>query len=191
MFLKPILDSNVAGQGYYYLLASPIPQWDKYKEEITQLSIEKHLENYDPDFGFNVRLHKNAHPIIPVLYKEFEELCRFNFDNIAIDPRNPGDLWAYVQNKEHYNSVWHNHKRTATINAVWYPKLPDSSAKLEVRDGEGTIPLNIQEGFIYVFPYWMDHRPLPNKTVNDWRVSINIELLTNTRVIHKESRVMW
>ena len=32
--------------------------------------------------------------------------------------------WIYVQNKKHFNSVWHTHVNTSTVNAVYYIDPP-------------------------------------------------------------------
>ena len=40
------------------------------------------------------------------------------------DPFAPVKTWIYVQNKEHFNSVWHTHVNTSSVNAVYYIDPP-------------------------------------------------------------------
>ena len=40
--------------------------------------------------------------------------------------------WIYVQNNQYYNSVWHNHVTTSTINAVYYINPPEVGGELEL-----------------------------------------------------------
>ena len=51
--------------------------------------------------------------------------------------------------------------------------------------------LPIKEGYIYFWPHWLDHKPNPQKNSNEWRVSINLELLTTSRPIVKNTNCMW
>ena len=43
---------------------------------------------------------------------------------------------------------------------------------------------------IYIFPYWMDHRPLPQKD-SEWRISVNVEYKCNMRPIVRDTGAMW
>lgn len=100
--------------------------------------------------------------------------------------------WIYCQNDKLFNSVWHSHIDTSTINAVFYidPPEPEEGGGLELRFLEQSIKVPVQKNMIYMFPYWMDHRPLP-QTSKNWRVSVNVEYMTNTRPVVKESGVLW
>jgi len=190
--LKPVLyDNNINNQSYNYFFQYEIKEWDQYKDEVSQFAIETFQKNYNPTFGYNVLLDPKLNPTIATIYNDFLTICKRNFDNLQIVPNNKAVCWAYVQNKEKFNSVWHNHKRTASINAVWYPKVPDPTGTLSIRDGEGVTDIAVQEGYIYFWPYWMDHKPNAQKNSNDWRVSVNIELFTSTRPVHKETNTIW
>jgi hypothetical protein len=100
--------------------------------------------------------------------------------------------WIYCQNDKFFNSVWHSHIDTSTVNAVFYidPPEPEEGGGLELRFLEQSIKVPVQKNMIYMFPYWMDHRPLP-QTSKNWRVSVNVEYMTNTRPVVKESGVIW
>ena len=100
--------------------------------------------------------------------------------------------WIYCQNDKFFNSVWHSHIDTSTVNAVFYidPPEAEEGGGLELRFLEQSIKVPVQKNMIYMFPYWMDHRPLP-QTSPAWRISVNVEYMTNTRPVVKESGVIW
>lgn len=193
--LQPVLQSNQTQNPYYYFLEAPIRQWDQYKKEVVDFAVTTFKRDFDPSFGYNVMLAPEKFPLIDKLYDDFVQICHRNFTNLQLAPRNKKVMWAYVQNKERFNSVWHNHKHSTTINAVWYPSIPDPTGTLAIRDGEGVSNMPVKEGYIYFWPYWMDHKPNPQLHSNEYRVSINIELLAVTRpiVTHNgaSTGVMW
>lgn len=190
--LTPVLhDNKNPNSSYNYFMQYEIKEWDQYKEEVSTFAIDSFQKNYDPNFGYNVLLDPRLNTTISKIYNDFLKICEMSFDNLQVSPNNKSVCWAYVQNKEKFNSVWHNHKRTTSVNAVWYPKVPDSTGTLSIRDGEGVTEIQIREGFVYFWPYWLDHKPNPQKHSNDWRVSINIELLTLSRPILKNTNTLW
>jgi len=189
--LRPLLSDNISSNSYGFFLGARIPEWDTYKNDIVEFAVKTFKKDYNPTNGYNVLLDPNKLNIINTIYDDFLKICFHNFNNINVLPRNKKVMWAYVQNKERYNSVWHNHKNTTTINAVWYPSVPDESGTLAIRDGEGIGNIPVKEGWIYFWPYWMDHKPNPQKHSMDWRVSINIELISDTRPYFKPTNTLW
>ena len=193
LYLEPTLRNNLNNNSpYLYFLKARIPQWDAYKEEVTRFSIDTFKKNYNPQLGYNVELKSS---LVSTIYNDFLNICGLNFDNVIIHQKNKQTMWAYVQNCEIGNSIWHNHKNSTTINAVWYPSVPDKTGTLSIRDGAGETEIEVEEGYIYFWPYWMDHKPNLQKHSKDWRVSINIELLTTTRpmvkINNQKTNVMW
>ena len=176
---------------YGYFLYTEATEINQYKQEIAEYAIKTFQSDFDLQFGYNVRLDPHKFPLIKEIYAYFFKMCVNNFDNVIVDQRNREIAWTYVQNKETSSNVWHNHKRTTTINAVWYPKIPDPTGTLAIREGEAVDEIQVKEGFIYFFPYWLDHKPMPQKNSDDWRVSINLELLTVTRPLYPPTQTLW
>jgi hypothetical protein len=106
-------------------------------------------------------------------------------DNYSVDPRMQDlSLNVYVQNKEHSNSLWHDHVFSATINAVFYLNLPKVGGGLQfIYQGE-QLTLQPKINKIYLFPYWLQHRPLPQED-NDYRICFNLQYMCKTRPAHK------
>jgi hypothetical protein len=46
------------------------------------------------------------------------------------------------------------------------------------------------EGWLYVFPRWLAHRPMPQRSPA-YRVSLNVELITHEHTIVRESGRRW
>ena len=93
---------------------------------------------------------------------------------------------AYVSyGKKRYDSYWHNHCNSATINGVYYVKVPDSNGVLGLLwdDGEER-KLKPLEKNLYLMPGWLSHKPYPCDN-EDPRISINMEFLSETRAILK------
>ena len=98
--------------------------------------------------------------------------------------------WIYVQNKKHFKSVWHTHVKTSTVNAVYYIDPPKKGGGLNLRFSGREIVIHPDINQLYLFPYWMEHRPLPQDE-DDWRISVNIEYLCSQRAEVKKTGILW
>ena len=98
--------------------------------------------------------------------------------------------WIYAQNYQYRHSVWHTHIKTSSVNAVFYIDPPKIGGGLNLRlDGVEHI-IHPEPNLIYIFPYWMEHRPLPQEDA-DWRISVNIEYMCDRRPVVKETGTIW
>lgn len=88
------------------------------------------------------------------------------------------DVWAYVSNKDHYDSVIHNHANTANINGVYYLNVPNArGGELEFYD-EFKNQLTIIKpctNDLLIFDGKLNHRPLPCNS-DEYRIALNIEI---------------
>ena len=102
----------------------------------------------------------------------------------------PVKTWIYVQNKERFNSVWHTHVNTSSVNAVFYIDPPKKGGGLNLRLNGKEVVIYPAVNKLYMFPYWMEHRPLPQDD-DDWRISVNIEYFCAQRPVVKETGTIW
>ena len=119
----------------------------------------------------------------------FVNTCHSLFDGLVMEKpkyREFSDGCAYVSNKSRYDSLWHQHLLTSTINGVYYARVPDDMGSLSIIDPEDAMEKKIipLEKHLYLLPGWMLHKPNP-PTSEEFRVSINIEYLSLKRPILK------
>jgi hypothetical protein len=154
-------------------------------EKLTKQAIEQFKKPKEGSGGFNINL--NSSPETKKLFFLFEDICKKLFNNITSQKLKPGNIVsAYVQNKDKYDSVWHNHVNHCTVNGVYYSSVPDNTGTLSIIDGGGIEKeILVEENYIYLFPGWMLHKPNPQKNSLQYRVSLNLEWLCFTRPILK------
>ena len=121
-----------------------------------------------------------------IICNKFINLIKDNFDNLdhQINEVMP---WIYVQNNIHYKSEWHNHDRTSTINAVFYIDPPKDGGELCISYPPvlgNVVMVKPEVNKIYIFPYWLYHKPMPQKD-SHWRISVNLEYHCSPRPIIK------
>ena len=171
-----------------FLLETTIVSFDQQnRREIAEYAVDQFNEKDTPGRGgYNVHLDKT--PDLDKLWRIFMRLCDTYFTNLdVIYDDKYSEAWAYVQNKERYSSVWHSHISSASINAVYYASVPDSTGTLSLLFPDGQeYELDAVEGNMIIFPGWLIHKPNPQKNSMIPRVSINIELLTSSRPILKD-----
>ena len=73
---------------------------------------------------------------------------------------------------------------SSTINAVFYLSLPKDGGGIQfIYQGEH-LTLQPQINKIYLFPYWLQHRPLPQEDA-DYRICFNLQYMCKMRPVHK------
>jgi len=122
-----------------------------------------------------------------VVTKKFVDVVQTLFD--ITPPLNSIKTWIYVQNSKDYNSVWHNHIRTASLNGTFYINLPKVGGKLEIFEG-GSTQIDLEPKTLYLFPGWMYHRPLP-QIDEEYRVCVNVEYYTDVRPLCNVTNLRW
>ena len=113
----------------------------------------------------------------------------------SVSPRmNYPNIGVYVQDKDNYISVSHNHQIDQTISSVIYLNPPKSSEGGKIRFHQqvysSSFDLSPQPGKIYLFPSWVYHYPLP-QTTNTPRICINSGYLCSKRPTHKLTGDLW
>ena len=99
----------------------------------------------------------------------------------------------YYQDKETFQSVFHNHYDDLTLTATTYIDPLDSDEGGEIQfysHQHNIISISPEIDCIYFFPGWLLHRPLPQNT-NKKRICINWGVDCNNRPIHKLTGDRW
>ena len=162
-------------------------------DELNQAHKSKMIEKFkhdkiDNDFekGYNTLYDDPAYTSI--ISRGFLELIDREFT--VSDSVNPIRTWIYVQNNIRSNNVWHNHVNTSTINAVFYIDPPQEGGELQLLLNNTIHSVKPEKNKIYIFPYWMDHRP-SSQVDPEWRISVNIEYMCLKRPILKKHNILW
>ena len=152
------------------------------KAGLMEVVLENRQRNRRMEAGFNFLIDRDYRHFFAILYNKFLK-CAFEiFPGIRLLPTNSANVWSYVSNGDDHapDDFFHNHLRSATINAVYYLNVP-SSATLE----NGSISFLLRDNtFAYkpnnfdllLFPSYLDHK-ISYLDDSDYRVSINMEIL--------------
>ena len=165
---------------------NPMTDVLKSKYEVKSLIFEDLIS-----FCYEGKTHYSEHSILIWKYKSnyLSSALVTRLINVS-EKLNPIQTWIYVQNNRHTNNVWHNHVNTSSVNAVYYIDPPSEGGGLQLTLGGRDHTIKPEINKLYLFPYWMEHRPLPQES-KDWRVSVNIEYLCLHRPIYKILDVLW
>lgn len=150
---------------------------------VERFFIRKILEdNYQKDaitkntLGYNYLINSD-YKFFTDLYSKFLDVSKSIFSDITISNNNSSKLWGYRSNKNVWASVFHDHEKTSTINAVYYFDLSSSDTISFQKDGK-IFTYSPEKYELLIFPGTLKHkpdRPLKNKI----RYSINIEIITH------------
>ena len=124
------------------------------------------------------------------LYDGFMSACVDGFDLFTLHPASTRQCFAYVQNNVRGASVWHDHLTTSTINGVYYLSVPDSTGQLWFMFREHVLTTTPQEGWLYLFPRWLMHKPVAQASPF-YRISLNVELISNECPILRDGGARW
>lgn len=128
-------------------------------------------------------------PLCDALYELFLRSCRQHLGPYTISTQSSSRCWAYVSNRQDYRGGIHHHLHTATINGVYYLRMPHCSTHavntgaLRFFDPNGRQTLRIQpeEDDLLIFPASLLHEPEPIES-DHFRIAINMELICNESV---------
>jgi hypothetical protein len=161
----------------------------KHEQLLIDYFINSHgvwKSNQSSDTGYSIKCNHLRE--IDFIRDRFEEVVLDNFSGINTNYNI--DCSIYIQNKENFTSVYHSHTQTSTIVATTYINVPDVGGQLEYRIKEDPCTLNLQEDMVYMFPYWLQHKPIPQHD-DLWRICINLEFQCDSRVTVKDTGVRW
>lgn len=183
-------NNNVTLDHYLLVIPFDFQELNKiHKSYMIQKFKRDRLEGPSYDLqkkGYNTLYDDEAYTSI--ISKAFTAIVKENF--IVSSQLAPIKTWIYVQNKENWSSVWHTHVSTSTVNAVFYINPPEKGGGLSLRLNGVETTIQPKPNYLYVFPYWMEHKPNPQED-EDWRISVNIEYVCSQRAIVKETGVVW
>lgn len=164
-------------------------------EELNKIHKPKMLEKFkydkiDNNVGSGYNTLYDDEEYTSVISKSFEKVIREEFE--VSEKLKPIQIWIYCQNDNYFNCVWHNHANTSTINAVFYIDPPSQEEGGGIQHSYGGVNYitNPEKNKIYLFPYWMDHRPLPQSS-EEWRVCVNLEYFCKERPIWRKNKILW
>ncbi len=125
--------------------------------------------------SYNFPISQDTTSFFYNLYDKFFILSKELFGNFTTTEKNINTCWVYRSNKNDFNSVWHDHSCTSTINGVYYYQI-DNNGIIFKSDGKTRSYLPEQEELI-IFPNDLIHKPEITTSTN-WRYSVNMEILT-------------
>ena len=158
--------------------------------------VSHYFTKIDYSKGFNV---KYLNPLIRgTIIPRIHEIVETNFDTEVID--NPYGFYLYVQNNQHYKSVFHNHRlckpgtTDSSITTTFYLQLPKQGGGFEICTTPGNMEHNkqfdLQESTLYIFPSWLYHRPMPQQD-SEYRICFNYDVMTTNRPKFIPGNVVW
>lgn len=168
-------------------------------KDTTTVALTDYL--YEIDFPYIHKMEHHKQKIIEIYNKDIDELKKEGFLNVKYKDENlkknlkkvfysilhehfelspslkPFEIHCYIQTKNDFFSVWHNHIHASTLAATFYLDIPKVGGEIEFGDhryGGNTIVKPLLNK-LYVFPSWMYHRPLPHYDENITRICVNLD----------------
>jgi hypothetical protein len=139
------------------------------------------LNNYEKKY-YSYPIESDCNYFLKKLYNSYLAACFKIFGHFQISKRNNSNCWAYCSNVNDYNSYWHEHKKSSTINAVYYINIPKNSGgplffRIPKSDNEFEIYSYSPKNYdLIIFPNYLDHKPMPPSS-DDYRICINMEII--------------
>ena len=150
--------------------------WKKYSESIS---------------GYNFPILDYESCFFDNLYNKFLDISKEIFGNFLISPKNKTTCWCYRSYGNTFDSIWHHHKNTSTINSVYYYQINsgDSISFLDEKNSE--FKSDLSEGELLIFPNHLIHKPNPpvKDILNRYRYSINMEIITEENSVELFNRI--
>ena len=119
------------------------------------------------------------------MYDKILEKSRKIFHKVDLSDKNSRKCWSLCTNKNYWKSVPHNHINTSTINTVYYLQVPKVNGKLcgEIKffHNQKWIDYQPQPNELLIFPNDLVHDTSFHDT-EEWRISLNFEILTKHQV---------
>ena len=140
-------------------------------------SILERNKCYLSDLGYNYAIYEEQTSFFSNVKTKFITQSKNIFGNFTISARYNNTCWCYRSKGDQYDSIYHDHLDTSTINSVYYHQIckGDSISFLNSKDEE--LIYYPDQNELLIFPNHVRHKP--NKPVgNRIRYSINMEILT-------------
>ena len=180
---------ELASGTFPWIVRTPLASlWDD-RDRVKTIVLSE-FENWAAPKGqFSLPLASTDH-FFSKLYDLFALQCLQYFQPFTLHQQSKRQCWAYVQDNRRQASVWHDHLLTSTINGVYYLAVPDPEGQIWFRFREQEIKVTPQEGWLYLFPRWLLHKPV-EQTSAEPRISLNIEMITNEYPIARNGLYRW
>jgi hypothetical protein len=172
-----------------WVVRGELPTLTRWRDDAVETILREYSQWEAPAGQYNFPI-ASEDAFFQRLYDEFFIECLSYFEPFTIHPTNKRQSWAYVQNDAHASPVWHDHLLTATINGVYYLAVPDPSGELWFRHRDTVRKITPEEGQLYLFPRWLLHKPTA-QTSHEYRISVNVELITNECPIARDGHWRW
>ena len=164
---------TVAINDYLYEVEFPyVSKMQSHKDVI----VKQHYKDIEEANGhgfLNTKYHHKG--LLENLKKVFYQILHHHFD--LSPPLKEFEINSYIQTKDKFASVWHNHIHASSLAATFYLEIPKEGGEIEFCDhryGGNTI-LKPKLNKLYIFPSWMYHRPLPHYDEGITRICINLD----------------
>tara|TARA_R110000803_G_scaffold210430_1_gene282174 strand:+ start:104 stop:637 length:534 start_codon:yes stop_codon:yes gene_type:complete len=97
----------------------------------------------------------------------------------------------YIQNKDKFVSKLHDHTSImSSIHATFYLNIPKTGGEISFNYLDNEIKIKPEINKIYVFPYWLPHKPLPQEDEVE-RICFNWSYASIQRPVHKLYLIKW
>ena len=156
---------------------------DQILQEFHQNTANYQYTHYIKDRWENIYLSPQYIPsILPVLSYAISKALELHRN--SLEPHQiliiPHDLLGYEKNEFWFNTACkgqltgiHNHIKEAVVSGVFYLKVPQNSANLFFKSGEGNeLEVESKTGKMIFFPSELDHYVPENKS-QDMRISLS------------------
>lgn len=137
------------------------------------------------DRTFNFELENNEYT--QKLYNKVFSYLKSKF-KFSPTPYKENTIYAYLSNKTHNDGHLHNHEGASSLNAVYYFNVPeDIGGGLNFRlSSDGLGPAFIYKPKKYdlvIFPDAILHEPLKMMDSEEYRISLNFQIIANEPAI--------
>lgn len=167
--INNFFDTNVYTTTQLYLLL--VEEFFKWKQ--------KKLEGFANTGSYNFLVTHLDPNYFNSLYYKFVHFCLKYFGPFTLKKNNNNSVWAYLNNKNNFESTIHNHSNTAVINGVYYLNTPSEGCSNInfYNDNKELIfehqPTNNQ---LLVFDGRLNHMPTKTNT-EEFRIALNMEII--------------
>jgi hypothetical protein len=147
------------------------------RELVDQNILLNYIHHISECGGYNFPIEDNVHPFFPKLYKKYFAYSKKIFKDFkTIDAEMK--YWCYMSSPMGYKSIFHNHKKSSTINGVYYYQINNRDSISFLDDKEKEFKYYPKEGELLIFPNYRIHKPNPPVFGKKIRYSINLEIMT-------------
>jgi hypothetical protein len=172
-----------------WVVRTRLPELEPERDRVSAIVVAE-FDAWTPpkgNYSFEVQ---SRDPFFARLYDRFMRECETYFEPFTLHPASKSACFSYVQNNARGTSIWHDHLHSSTVNGVYYLSVPDPMGALWFMFREQVIKTTPEEGWLYLFPRWLLHKPVAQRA-SAHRISLNVELISNECPISRDEGVRW